>query len=264
MPKLHSNKASFFRQTTLLLGLLSMLLVLWSCKRNKKSKKVQAHHHAQGQGNHHEHSHGKKHAHKKGHAHSHHHGMRHDFSDVKRWVKIFDNPKRKAWQKPMEVIKLMAIKPGMTVVDIGAGTGYFLPYLRTAVGAKGKVLGLDLAATLVKHMNQRAKKAGWKNVTATQVKPNDPQLAPKSVDRILIVNTWHHVQNRGAYAAKLKAALKPGGAVFVVDFGANATRGPSKKHRLTPKQVSDDFTKGALEATILQETLPEQYIVKGQ
>src|SRR5579859_1655667 len=63
----------------------------------------------------------------------------HRFTDPEQWSKRFDDPARDAWQKPADVVGLMRIAPGMTVADIGAGTGYFEPYLSRAVGPNGVV-----------------------------------------------------------------------------------------------------------------------------
>src|SRR5262245_47736144 len=69
------------------------------------------------------------------HAHdpSHQHGHQHDFSDASRWATQFDAADRASWQKPEEVIALLHLAPRSRVADIGAGTGYFLPYLSRAV-----------------------------------------------------------------------------------------------------------------------------------
>ncbi len=233
----------------------STTLVLSGCKKDKHGK---AHQHSS---NHKGHTH-KGHKHGKDHEYK-HHSMQHDFKDVKKWVKIFDNPKRKAWQKPEVVVKSMDIKLGMAVADIGAGTGYFLPYLRAAVGDKGSVWGLDVSKPLVKHMNERATKAKWDNVKAKVVKYGDPLLGKQTVDRVLIVNTWHHIQKRVDYAKKLKAGLKAGGAVFVVDFKKTSKRGPHKSHKLKAEQVMEEFKKAGMNATVLKVDLPDQYIVKG-
>ena len=66
-------------------------------------------------------------------------GMHHDFSDAESYSATFDNPARNEWQKPTHLVTLLEIEPGMTVVDIGAGTGYFEPYLAAAVGKTGTV-----------------------------------------------------------------------------------------------------------------------------
>lgn len=188
--------------------------------------------------------------------------MQHDFSDAEKWAKVFDDPTRAEWQKPQEVVRLMEIRPGMQVADIGAGTGYFLGYLAAAVGEEGRVLGLDPEPNLVDYMNKRAEQAGWTRVRAKQIPYDSPSLAERSTDRILIVDTWHHIAERAAYTKKLAAALTEGGAVYVVDFTLESPVGPKVDHRLPPEQVMAELKEGGLEPELLDETLPNQYIVK--
>ncbi len=190
-------------------------------------------------------------------------GMHHGFDDPERWSKVFDNPERDAWQMPDAVVAAMQMKPGMTVADIGAGTGYFLSRLAQAVGPSGKVLALDVEPSLVEHMRERAAGAGLSNVEAKVVDPADPGLPPASVDRILIVNTWHHIADRSAYAAKLARALKPGGELHVVDFDVDSPRGPSADHKLAPDAVIEELRAGGFEARTISEPLPDQYVVVG-
>src|SRR4051812_7482337 len=78
-----------------------------------------------------------------------HHGgpLVHRFEDAARWAKEFDDPAREAWQKPAELMTVMQLQPGMTVADLGAGTGYLLPYLCRAVAPRGQVLALDIEAS---------------------------------------------------------------------------------------------------------------------
>ncbi|MEO1367444.1 MAG: methyltransferase domain-containing protein, partial [Acidobacteriota bacterium] len=99
-------------------------------------------------------------------------GHRRDFSDVERWSAIFDAPERDEWQRPGHVVELMAIEAGMTVADLGAGTGYFLPHLAAAVGAEGRVYALDVEESLVDHMRDRAEAARLVQVKA-QLAPRD-------------------------------------------------------------------------------------------
>lgn len=201
-------------------------------------------------------------------AHGHHHPeggpLGHRFEKADEWAQVFDDPTRDAWQMPADVVASLRITPGMTAVDLGAGTGYFLPHLANAVGPKGAVIGLDIEPDMVRYMRERAAKAKLANVRAEVSKVDDPGLPAASVDRILIVNTWHHIQSRPAYAAKLRAALKPGGLVAVVDFTMSADRGPPKEHRLLPEQVIDELKAGGFKAELLSEPLPDQYIVTGK
>ena len=203
-------------------------------------------------------------AHRHEHTDHQHDGMAHDFSDADHWSARFDSPERKAWQKPEEVTALLEIEPGMTVADLGAGTGYFLSYLSAAVGASGRVLGLDPEGGMVRFMVQRAEREGLDNVELRQIPFDDPELASGSVDRILIVNTWHHIGNRVAYAGKLLASLVPDGRVYVVDFTRDSPSGPPAAERFEPRQVIDELQEGGFEAELVDETLPRQFVVVGR
>ncbi len=193
-----------------------------------------------------------------------HETMAHDFSGAEEWSARFDSPERGAWQRPAEVVELLGVEPGMTVADLGAGTGYFLSYLSAAAGKGGRVLALDPEPDMIRFMTDRARRESLSNVEPRQIPFDDPELLPASVDRVLIVNTWHHIETRADYARKLLAALKPGGRVYIVDFTRDSPSGPPVGERLTPEQVIADLAAGGLEADTLDETLPRQYMVVGR
>jgi cyclopropane fatty-acyl-phospholipid synthase-like methyltransferase len=211
----------------------------------------------------------KEHAHDHEGHHDHHgdqaghaaHQMPHRFENADHWSRVFDDPTRDQWQKPEEVVAKMDLKPGLTVADIGAGTGYFLRHLSPAVGADGKVLALDVEEDMIRFMRERVAREQLPNVEARVVPTDDPQLAPGSVDRILIVDTWHHIADRASYSKKLAQALKPGGKVFVVDFTMETDKGPPRPHRLTPEAVIAELRSGGLSGVVIEESLPDQYIV---
>jgi len=192
-----------------------------------------------------------------GHAGGHHHR----FDDAASWSKVFDDPARDEWQKPAAVVAAMTIEPGMTIADVGAGTGYFEPHLSKAAGSSGKVLAIDVEADMVRWTNDRAKREGLANVEARLGAPDDPKLAPSSIDRVLVVDTWHHVDDRPGYAKKLAAALRPGGVVCVVDFTKESPHGPPPNARLTPEQVSADLKSAGLEPRKVEAGLPYQYMI---
>jgi ubiquinone/menaquinone biosynthesis C-methylase UbiE len=187
----------------------------------------------------------------------------HDFSDIPKYVKAFEGPQRDAWQKPAEVVALLQLWPGNTVADVGAGTGYFEPLLSKAVGPTGRVLALDSEPKMVSYLQHRAEKEGLANVTAQKVPPHDPALPEGSVDRILIVDTWHHVPDRVKYSAALNRALRPGGFVAIVDFTAESPEGPPPRHRLTPESVIAELQAAGFSANTVGESLPHQYVVIG-
>jgi ubiquinone/menaquinone biosynthesis C-methylase UbiE len=211
----------------------------------------QVQHQEHGQhGEHEQHGHGQQ-------------GYHHDFADAERYAREFDSAERRAWQKPEEVIALMAIAPGMTVADLGAGTGFFLPYLARAVGEGGRVLGLDIEPGMVDYMKRRVEREGLAQVEPRQVAADDPGLPPGTLDRILVVNTWHHIDERARYTDRLRQALRPGGKLVIVDFERASPHGPPPQHRLTAEEVLAELVAGGLVASQVEEELPYQYVVVG-
>jgi len=198
-------------------------------------------------------------------AHAGHHGggMHHRFEHADEWAKVFDDPARDAWQQPDRVIEALALAPAMVVADIGAGTGYFAVRLARAVPA-GSVIATDVEPDMVRYLTERAKREGLANLRAVATPPDSPELAPASVDRVLVVDVWHHLGDRVAYAKRLAAALRPGGRIAVVDFKLDATHGPPRKHRLAPDQIAADLRAAGLTAEIAPVELSEQYIVIGR
>jgi predicted methyltransferase len=190
--------------------------------------------------------------------------MPHDFSDVQHFARDFDAKTRDTWQKPDDVLRLLSVQRGQRVADVGAGTGYFLAPLCDAVGPRGRVLALDAEPNMVKHLAQRIASEQRANAEARQVTEGDPGLPEGSVDRILVVNTWHHLEERLAYAAKLARALAPGGVLGIVDFDVESDIGPPPAMRLSAAQVAAELRAAGLTVDIVTGELPKQYVVLGR
>ena len=203
--------------------------------------------------NDHEHSHGD---------HGHHGAHGHRFEKAEEWVNKFEGPDRDEWQKPGLVVDALELQPNMTVADIGAGTGYFEFRLALAVEPNGRVIALDVEKDMVRFIRERAKNERMRNVQAHVAAPDNPWLPAGSVDRILIVDTWHHIEEREAYAKKLAAALKPGGFVLIVDFTMETDKGPPRAHRIESDQVQRELESAGLRTSIVEIGLPDQYVIK--
>ena len=195
--------------------------------------------------------------------HEHSAGDERGLPKVEAYAHRLDDPSRDAWQKPEEVVRLLDPPTGGTVVDLGAGTGYFVPFLSRAVGSSGRVLGLDISPSAVAWLEKVAEEEGLDNVEVRTVAPNDPGLPDKSADRILIANTWHHIEDRVTYARKLRPALRRRGQVMIVDFTMESPIGPPADHRLTIDTVVGELRAAGFETQVLEESLPHQYIVTG-
>ncbi len=186
--------------------------------------------------------------------------MPHRFENADEWAKVFDDPARDAWQKPDQVLAALDLAPHQVIADIGAGTGYFTVRLARAV-PDGSVIATDIEPDMIRYMSDRAAKEKLPNIRALVTPPADPQLAPASVDRILVVDVWHHLGDRVAYARALASALRPGGKLAIVDFKLSSSHGPPPKHRLAPDAIIADLRAAGLTATVSPIDLPDQYIV---
>ena len=155
------------------------------------------------------------------------------------------------------------LKPGQTIVDIGAGTGFFTRRFAGAVGPKGHAIGLDIEPSMVAWMKADAKKLHLKNYQARLVKPDDPALAPHSVDVVFFCDTLHHITNRAAYLQKLIPALKPGGRVVDIDFKKEALPvGPPPEQKLSLPLINAEFHDAGFKLIAKHDLLPYQYFLE--
>lgn len=209
---------------------------------------------------------GKAHSQGSEHRGHHHHGHARPhaaFADADASTQVLDDPARDAWQRPDDVLRALALKPAMTVADVGAGTGYFSARLARAV-PRGEVIATDLAPDMVRFLGERARREQLPNLRAMQATPTASGLAAHSVDRILVVHVWHHLAGVGEYARGLAAALRPGGRLFVVDFSLTALRGPPASMRVAPEAVIAALEGAGLSARVSPIALPDQYIVEAR
>jgi len=188
--------------------------------------------------------------------------VHHGFDDVAKWVDVFDDPARDGWQKPDEVLRELGVAPLMTVADLGAGTGYFSVRIAKAVGPNGRVLALDVESKLVDYLKARAKKENLPQMTAQLVPADDPKLPSHHVDLVLIVDTWHHIDDRLNYLTKLAEGLAPKGRVAVVDFKmGDFPVGPPDAHKLSADAVTAEFDQAGWTLAGRWDDLPYQYVL---
>jgi len=184
------------------------------------------------------------------------------FDDVGHWSAVFDDPTRAAWQKPAELVAVLQLRPGMTVADLGAGTGYFSRYLSTAVGPAGTVFALETEPNMVTRLRERSESEHTANVVPVLASFDNPRLPTGSVDVVLIVDTFHHIDDRLPYLRNLAKALKPGGRVAIVDWEKRQLPvGPPADHKLAREQVIAEMESSGYALREAPALLPYQYVL---
>ena len=140
------------------------------------------------------------------------------------------------------VIELADVKPGMWVADLGAGEGYYAVRLSPVVGRRGRVLAEDIVPEVRDRLAERVQREKLDNVAVSLGEPDDPELPPRSLDRIFMVHMYHEVQSPYAFLWHVREALKPGGRIIVVD----ADR-PPRRHGIAPQLLRCEFAAVGLE-----------------
>jgi ubiquinone/menaquinone biosynthesis C-methylase UbiE len=189
--------------------------------------------------------------------HQHRGAADHRFDNAESWARVFDDPGREAWQKPDEVVRALNLAPGASVADIGAGTGYFAVRLARAA-PQGRVYAVDASADMVKYLAERARREGLGNVTAVQAGARSANL-PAPVDLALLVDVYHHVDDRVEYFRGLRKSLAPGGRVAIIDFRPESRRGP--RHKLPASTVLEEMQRAGFAVAERHEFLPDQFFI---
>jgi ubiquinone/menaquinone biosynthesis C-methylase UbiE len=144
------------------------------------------------------------------------------------WIERLERPDRLSGLKVEEVVQRLALKPGMVIADIGAGSGVFTGPFAKAVGPSGKVYAVDIEQGLLDHINQRARQEGHSNVRTVLGKFEDPSIPAKDVDMAFIHDVLHHIEKRETYLKALAAYIKPGGMLTIIDMDPSDPKTPHK------------------------------------
>ena len=160
------------------------------------------------------------------------------------------------------LLAALALRPGMVVADIGAGTGYLSRRMAPALMPGGKVLAVDVQPEMV-----RLLQAGVKSSGLTQIEPrlgavDDVKLAAATVDLAIMVDVYHELAFPHEVMSSLMKALKPGGRLVFVEYKAEDDRVPIKPlHKMSEAQIKREAAAFALDWERTVSTLPWQHVV---
>jgi precorrin-6B methylase 2 len=165
-------------------------------------------------------------------------------------------------ERPNLVLNALDLKPGMTVADIGAGTGYYTWRIAQRVGASGTVYAVDVQPEMIKALEQQMSRRDATNVKPVLGTTADPKLPQSSLDLALMVDVYHEFEYPHEMLSAIVRALKPGGRLVFVEFRGNDNKVPIKPlHTMTEAQVKSEAAVHALEWISTTRDLPWQHVI---
>jgi SAM-dependent methyltransferase len=159
---------------------------------------------------------------------------------------IFDSPGREDRLQINRVMDLLGIAPGKNVADIGAGSGWFTVRAAKRVTASGMVYAVDINTEAIQYIDQRAQKEQLVNIKTILGHADNPLLPVGQIDAVLMLKTYHEIAKPVTLLQNLKAALRPGAKVGIIDRNGNG-----ENH-------------GVNKAVVLKEAAQAGYDVAGQ
>jgi SAM-dependent methyltransferase len=172
------------------------------------------------------------------------------------------------WPDPDATVRALGIEPGMRVIDLCCGDGYFTAAIARRI-APGQVVGVDLDPDMMAQAQAACRGTGnctWVVGDARNLR----RLVGERVDYVLVANTFHGVPDQTALAREVAAVLKPAGRFAIVNWHplpreqttvSGQARGPRTEMRMSPEQVRAVVAPAGLELERVIDIPPYHYAV---
>jgi ubiquinone/menaquinone biosynthesis C-methylase UbiE len=154
------------------------------------------------------------------------------------WVNTFERSGREVYDKRHAIVAASAVQPGMSVADIGAGTGLFTRLFAEAVTPTGTVYAVDISEPFIENILRSSREQGLANVLGIVNTPRDTGLPADSIDLAFITATYHHFEYPASMLASIYRALHRDGRLIIIDF----RRDPHVSSRWVMGHVRGDKT----------------------
>lgn len=148
-----------------------------------------------------------------------------------------DDPERQKWLPADAVVQRLALRPGMIVADVGAGTGYFALPIARAVLPGGRVFAVDVQRAMLDRL--RARLEPDLPIELVEAEATRTTLPSASADLVVLANVWHEIDDRAAALAEASRVLRPAGRLAILDWRTDVEQppGPPLDHRIAARDV---------------------------
>ena len=173
-----------------------------------------------------------------------------------------DRSERELEEDPDRAIDVLKIEKGSAVADVGAGSGYMTVRLSKKVGPQGRVYATDIQQGMLDLLNKRLAKRKITNVTTVLATQDDPKLPPGALDLILMVDVYHELSQPQTVLRQLRAALKPGGRLVLLEYRKEDPDVPIRpEHKMSVADARLEVEAEGFTLTKTNEDLPRQHIL---
>jgi len=171
-------------------------------------------------------------------------------------------PEREEQEKPDRVAASLGIRPGDTVVDFGAGVGYFTWRLARQVGPEGRVIAVDIQQAMLDLLEENLRERNIGNVEMILADDDDPRLPARAVDLVLMVDTYHELAHPALTMRAIRRSLKPGGRVVIIEYRRDDPTIPiHPMRRMTAREVREEVEPIGFELAGRLDFVPTQHIL---
>jgi predicted methyltransferase len=138
--------------------------------------------------------------------------------DFQLWQEIFERPGREIYDRRLDILQALKLKPGMWVADVGAGTGLFTHLFAPLVTDQGRVFAIDISEEFILNIMRLAKESGHKNIEGVVNSQTGLGLQPNTIDVAFVCDTYHHFEHPKAMLEAFYRSLKPDGKLIIIDY----------------------------------------------
>lgn len=171
-------------------------------------------------------------------------------------------PEREEEEHPDRLVAALRIPRGSTVIDFGAGVGYFTWRLARRVGPEGRVLAVDIQPQMLDMLSANLQKRGIRNVETILSTNEDSGLPPNTAELVLLVDVYHELAYPARTMGEIREALKPEGRLVVVEYRKEEAWIPIHPlHKMTAREVRDEIEPMGFDFVELLDFLPRQHVV---
>jgi ubiquinone/menaquinone biosynthesis C-methylase UbiE len=173
-----------------------------------------------------------------------------------------DRAEREREEQPTRALQIMQIAPGMTVADIGAGSGYFTERLARLVGPTGRVFATDIQPGMIDLLKRRLSAQTIQNVSVILSEPSNPLLPAGTIDLALMVDVYHELGDPQTVLKHIRTALKPDGRLVLVEYkGEDPTIPILPSHKMTVAQAKTELEAEGFTLATAVSSLPRQHVL---